>query len=118
MTDPTAKSLWEAITGLVREVKQCEAAGFTMAALALAYVGIDTMAYLAMPDGKSEQTRQDFIAWVDTYLKAHADQPYQYRGLDVYAARCGVLHAFRRRAYTERIPISASSATTPGASTS
>ena len=31
---------------------------------------------------------------MDTYLKAHDDQPYQYRGIDVYAARCAVLHAF------------------------
>jgi hypothetical protein len=97
-----AESMWAGITGLVREVKQCEAAGFTMAALALAYVGIDTMAYLAMPADQSEQTRQDFIAWVDTYLKAHADQPYQYRGLDVYAARCGVLHAFSAEAGLHR----------------
>jgi hypothetical protein len=31
---------------------------------------------------------------VDAYLKGHEDQPYQYRGLDVYGARCALLHAF------------------------
>jgi hypothetical protein len=95
-------SPWAGITGLVHELKQCEAAGHTAAALVLAYVCIDTMAYLALPPDKSEQTNKDFIAWVDTYLKAHADQPYQYRGVDVYAARCAVLHAFSSEAERHR----------------
>ena len=56
------------------------------------------MTYLAMPASKSQQTRQDFIGWVDTYLKADTSQPYQYRGLDVYAAPCAVLHAFSSEA--------------------
>ena len=47
-----------------------------------------------MPTSKPKQDRNDFYTWVDTYLKAHSDQPYQYRGIDVYAARCAVLHAF------------------------
>jgi hypothetical protein len=94
MTEPAAVPLWAGIPELVSELKQCEAAGLTRAVLALAYVCIDTMAYLAMPAGKTEQTRSDFTAWVDTYLKAHDSQPYQYCGLDVYAARCAVLHAF------------------------
>jgi hypothetical protein len=85
---------WAGITGLVRELKRCEEAGHLTGALVLAYVCIDTMAFLSLPVGRSEQTRSDFIAWVDAYLRAHADQPYQYRGIDVYAARCAVLHAF------------------------
>jgi len=87
-------SRWAGITGLVRELKRCEDAGHLTGALILAYVCIDTMAFLSLPEGESEQTRTDFIRWVDTYLKAHDDQPYQYRGIDVYAARCAVLHAF------------------------
>jgi hypothetical protein len=102
VTEPTEESPLAAITGLVKQLKQCHDAGFTVAALALAYVCIDTMAYLAMPEGRSEQTRHDFIAWVDTYLKAHASQTYQYRGLDVYAARCAVLHAFSTEAELHR----------------
>ncbi len=41
------------------------------------------MAYLAMPADQSRQTPQAFIAWVDTYLKADASQPYAYCGVDV-----------------------------------
>ncbi len=86
--------VWAGISGLAKELKRCEAASITTGALVLAYVFIDTMAYLALPANKSEQTGQDFIEWVDAYLKGHPDQPYQYRGIDVYAARCAVLHAF------------------------
>ena len=37
--------MWNAITGLVGEIKRCEEAGATVAAVCLAYVCIDTMAY-------------------------------------------------------------------------
>ncbi len=60
----------------------------------MSYVCIDTMAFLSLPVEKESQGRTDFISWVDTYLKGHETQPYQYRGLDVYGARCAVLHAF------------------------
>jgi len=73
-----------------------------MPAVVMAYICIDTMAFLSMPDGQEAQTRSDFIAWVDAYLKAHQDQLYQYRGIDVYAARCAVLHAFGSEADLHR----------------
>lgn len=42
----------------------------------------------------SELKRSDFKEWVDTHLDAHPDQPYKYRGKDVYAARCALLHKY------------------------
>jgi hypothetical protein len=86
--------MWGAITGLIAEIKRCEDAKATTAAVAMAYICIDTMASLALPADRDKQGKGDFIAWVDTYLKGHADQPYQYRGIDVYGARCALLHAF------------------------
>lgn len=86
--------MWEDIQGLIQEIKMCEATGATMAAIAMAYVCIDTMAFLALPAGQEGQGRGDFITWVDTYLKGVPEQPYQYRGIDVYGARCAILHAF------------------------
>ncbi len=85
---------WNSIVGLIEEIKRSEGAGATMSAVAMAYICIDTMALLAIQENKTSQTRDDFISWVDTYLKAHDEQPYQYRGIDVYAGRCAVLHAF------------------------
>ena len=49
--------MWAAITGLLAEIKRCEAAGATTAAVAVAYVCIDTMAFLSLPvnqDGSSK----------------------------------------------------------------
>lgn len=94
--------MWNGPINLVREIKLCEKAGATMAAVALCYVCIDTMANLSMPVEKQEQARDDFVAWVDRYLKGHPSQPYEYRGLDVYAARCGVLHSFGSEARLHR----------------
>lgn len=55
---------------------------------------IDTLANLSRPANKEKVTRSDFKAWVDTHLEGHPDQPYQYRGKDVYAARCALLHKY------------------------
>jgi hypothetical protein len=86
--------MWGSVRGLINEITQCEAAGATTAAIAMAFVCIDTMTFLALPAGRDTQGRSDFIGWVDTFLKAVPEQPYQYRGLDVYGARCALLHAF------------------------
>jgi len=94
--------MWNAIAGIVAEIKRCESAGATMAAVAMAYVSIDTMAFLSMPSGQTSQTRADFIAWVNAHLKGHPSQPYEYDGTDVYAARCSVLHAFGSEAEMHR----------------
>jgi hypothetical protein len=85
---------WKSIIDLVSELKRCDEYGITTASLAMAYICIDTIANLARPINKPKVTRADFIEFVDTYLKAHPDQPYQYRGKDVYAARCAFLHTY------------------------
>lgn len=90
--------MWGAIKGLIDEIKTCEKAGATTSAVAMAFVCLDTMAYLSLPAGREARGKADFIAWVDAHLKGHDDQPYQYRGLDVYGARCAMLHAFGSKA--------------------
>jgi hypothetical protein len=79
---------------LLSEIGKAWDAEATVAALAMVYVGLDTMALLACPVGQQSQSRADFIAWVDQYLKADPASEYQYEGIDVYAARCAVLHSY------------------------
>ena len=79
---------------LLAEIARAQDADATVAALAMVYVEIDTMALLSCPVGQKEQIRTDFIAWVDRFLKADAASKYQYEGIDVYAARCAVLHSY------------------------
>ena len=76
------------------ELKRCDECGITTAAVAMAYICIDTLANLARPADKEKVTRADFKGWVDANLKGHPEQPYQYRGKDVYAARCALLHKY------------------------
>jgi len=91
-TAPTQN--WQSIIELVSELKRCDDSGITTAAVAMAFICIDALANLSRPTDKPKVTRSDFKEWVNTFLKGHQDQPYQYRGKDVYAARCALLHQY------------------------
>jgi hypothetical protein len=102
MTGPVASpdKIWDCIHGLLTQIARSQDADATMAAVAMVYVCIDTLTFLSIPSSQTSQTRTDFIAWFDTYLKAESSQAYQYRG--IYAARCGILHAFTAEADLHR----------------
>lgn len=85
---------WQVIIGLVSELKRCDEHNFTTASVAMAFICIDTIASLGRPKGKPKVTRSDFKQWVDAHLKCNPEQPYKYRGKDVYAARCAFLHTY------------------------
>jgi hypothetical protein len=54
--------------------------------------GIDAMAYLALKASNEDVTRSDFVRWVDRYLKFRCEE--QLTGLDLYGARCAMLHSY------------------------
>jgi hypothetical protein len=58
------------------------------------FSAIDAMAFLGMPLTQKEVHRQDFIAWVDKYMTTDSSQSYQYKGIDLYGARCGIVHRY------------------------
>lgn len=82
------------ILALISEIRKCEEADATLAVIALCYICIDAMAFAAMPADRTKNEGKDFKDWVDQYLKADSKQPYQYRGEDLWAARCSYLHTF------------------------
>jgi hypothetical protein len=90
---------------ILREIGRAFDAQATVAALATVYVALDTMAWLACPVGQQSQTRTDFIAWVDKYLTAEPTSDYHYEGIDVYAARCAVLHTYAAWGPSIAVPI-------------
>jgi hypothetical protein len=93
--EPTSlPSGYAAIMELSAEITREWNGDASWAALAMVYVGIDTMALLACPLGQPEQFKKDFILWVDKYLRADVASDYQYEGVDVYAARCALLHSY------------------------
>jgi hypothetical protein len=63
-----------------------------MPALSLIYCGIDVLASFGRPAGNAEVKRADFISWAERYM--HCEKLLGLSGLDLYAARCGILHAY------------------------
>lgn len=61
-------------------------------AVILILSGIDTMAYIAMPDSQDDVTRGDFVRWADQYIKFPCRE--QLTGWDLYGARCAMLHNY------------------------
>ena len=63
-----------------------------MPALALIYCGIDVLASFGRPEENAEVKRADFISWAERYMQC--EKVLGLSGLDLYAARCGILHAY------------------------
>jgi hypothetical protein len=64
-----------------------------MPALALIYCGIDIMGNLSRPPFNPDSTRNDFANWSELHTDCNARLGVS--GLDLYAARCGILHCIR-----------------------
>jgi hypothetical protein len=80
------------LADMLRQSSLAADAGALVPAIAMLYIAIDTLAWLSLPAGQNRHTRRHFIDWVDTYLRTPGQQPYEYLGRDMYAARCAVLH--------------------------
>jgi hypothetical protein len=76
------------------EAERCREAKAYDAALVMEFIQLDTWAYLLRPKRFQDHTRKSFIWFVERYLRSDPDQTYRYNGLDVYAARCAMLHTF------------------------
>lgn len=64
------------------------------ASMILTYCAINTMAYLSMDEDQNSVSGADFIKWVEEYLKTDSSQSCQYRGIDVWGARCAMVHRY------------------------
>ena len=65
--------------------------GLTAHALVILYSTIDTLGLLGAPPGQSQASGDSFKRWVKKYL-LHAES--EYNDVDLWAARCAVLHTF------------------------
>ena len=50
------------------------------------------MAFLGMPSHQQDVTRDNFVRWAEGYIKFRCDD--QLTGLDLYGARCAMLHSY------------------------
>src|SRR5262245_13001345 len=69
-------------------------------ALILTYAAIDCMASLAMPDGRTEVRRQDFVEWAQKYIRFPGK--HQLTGMELYGARCALLHQYGTESRSSR----------------
>ena len=61
-------------------------------AVILIFAGIDAMANLNRPDIQDQVKYEDFVKWVEEYIKI--DSKEQITGDEFYSARCAVLHSY------------------------
>ncbi len=75
---------------LVDSIDDCETKRRTLPCLTLLYAGMDVMASLDSIPG--EGVRGGFVRWANTFLLT--ERSFECSALDLYAARCGVVHTF------------------------
>ena len=84
------ETLIKNLDGLDEAVVRCLGARLILPALSILFVGIDIVASLERQPG--EGTKTSFTRWVEQYLLPA--KPLGCTSLDLYAARCGILHTF------------------------
>lgn len=92
----TLVKLWNAVVidCILNDIDVCLKKNAPTGAVLLTYCAIDAMAFLSMPLSKTKVCQGDYTAWVEKYMKTDIYQPYQYRGIDLYGARCGIAHNY------------------------
>jgi hypothetical protein len=78
--------------GIKRGIQVTIDSGCFDSAVILILSGMDSMAYLNMPAGQEDVIKSDFVAWADRYITFPCHE--QLTGLDLYGARCAMLHSF------------------------
>lgn len=92
INNATAHELWGKKTEQLFQVISVALEGNCIEpALILIYSGIDAMSWLDSPAGQEDVTKTDFLNWCEKYL-LHPQADSNLTPLDLYAARCGLLH--------------------------
>jgi hypothetical protein len=76
---------------LVQAIRLCIQTKLQLPALMLLYSAIDICGWLASPNDQ-QSTRASFTAWAEKYILP--SKPLPVTAIDLYAARCGLLHTY------------------------
>jgi hypothetical protein len=82
----------ELLFAQVKAIRLCINERLITPALMLIYCGMDAAASMSRPAKQEEVQREDFVAWAERYM--HCKERLDVRGIDLYGARCGILHAY------------------------
>lgn len=81
---------YQAMTQLKGSIEDCLTKGRVLSCLTLLYSAIDVLASLErLPN---EGTQSAFVRWVDRYMLPNS--AFHFSSIDLFAARCGIIHAF------------------------
>jgi hypothetical protein len=90
MEDIALQPYYQAIKQLKDSIEDCMSKGRVLSCLTLLYSAIDIFASLERQP--NEGTRTSFMRWADAYMLPN--NALQFSSIDLYAARCGIIHAF------------------------
>jgi hypothetical protein len=82
---------------IISDIKFCLENHRMVAGAQLLMSAIDIASGIERPREKLDTDREDFISWADRYLTLSGPE-YTLRGVDLYAARCGLLHGYTAQA--------------------
>ncbi len=92
-TSGNGEDAWHSVMiNHVAAIQLCLANQLRMPALMLIYCGIDFMGFLARPSTSGGEVQKDFIKWAES--KMDCRQRLGVSGLDLYAARCSIVHTY------------------------
>ncbi len=82
---------------IISDIKFCLENKRMVAGAQLLMSAIDIASGIERSREKLDTDREDFISWADRYLTLSGPE-YTLRGVDLYAARCGLLHGYTAQA--------------------
>lgn len=94
MTHPSFDKVWRGSRGMRAGIKACERAKCVVSALTLIYSSVDALAALTRTSPDALTTRAEFLGWVEKYFIPELGRELGLTSLDLYAARCGVVHTY------------------------
>lgn len=90
---------YQAIRDLKDSIEDCHAKARILPCLTLVYSGIDVFASLEAKPGEGVQSA--FVRWVEAYMLSDW-RSFSGGAIDLYAARCGIVHTFTYRSELSR----------------
>jgi hypothetical protein len=98
--EPTLDIVVNGDRGMLRGIDVAVEASCLVSAVSLMFSTLDALAALDRPIGRASTDRSVFLKWVERYIR-----PAESLGcsaMDLYAARCGVLHTYSAESDLQR----------------
>lgn len=98
--EPELEEVVKGQRGILTGIELCMRHECLVSGVALIFSGIDSLAALTRPVDAVNTSRSVFIAWVERFFLPKSGMSCS--GLDLYAARCGVLHTHSAESELQR----------------